>query len=394
MLGRLEEKGDICGKRDTKHTSITLKNTQKMTKRHTFLLILTLAGLLFGVELRAAIRLHRGVNISHWLSQSDTRGKGRAEYFTEKDVAFIAAQGFDHLRIPIDEEQMFTPHGEKEPEAFALLHNALQWCRKYKMKAVVDLHILRSHHFNAAEKPLFTDEKAQNAFYECWRKISGELKKYSVKWVAYELMNEPVADNPETWNIIVNRCAAVVRELEPKRTIIIGSNRWQGYETVKDLRIPENDRNIIISFHYYNPFPLTHYKAFWTDQRDYTGGIHYPGQVVREEDLKTVPKEIAQKYHWMTGLKWDKEVISDHFEQVLARARHYGVEVYCGEYGCINSSPEADRNRWFKDMEQTFEEKGIGRAVWDYKGGFGIIKGGKPDETMIRILTGKENSSK
>ena len=45
-------------------------------------------------------------------------------------------------------------------------------------------------------------------------------------------------------------------------------------------------------------------------------------------------------------------------------------------------------------MEQTFEEKNIGRAVWDYKGGFGIIKGGKPDETMIRILTGKESSSK
>ena len=35
-------------------------------------------------------KLDRGVNISHWLSQSNVRGKARADYFTEKDVAYIA----------------------------------------------------------------------------------------------------------------------------------------------------------------------------------------------------------------------------------------------------------------------------------------------------------------
>lgn len=355
--------------------------------KHRILIVFALMIALCNTAALGAIKLHRGVNISHWLSQSGARGTERANYFTEKDVAFIASQGFDHLRIPIDEEQMFTPDGEKEPEAFRLLHNALQWCRKYKMRAVVDLHILRTHHFNAAEKPLFTDKKAQEQFYECWRKLSGELKRYSNKWVAYELMNEPIADDPETWNVIVNRCAEVVRGLEPKRTIIIGSNRWQGYETVKDLRIPEGDPNIIISFHYYNPFPLTHYRASWTDQKDYKGGIHYPGQVVTDEDLKAVDEHIAKKYSWMKNLRWDKNVIAEHFEQVLQRARHYGVPVYCGEYGCINETPADDRNRWFNDMDDVFEEKGIGRAVWDYKGGFGIIKKGKPDEIMINCLT-------
>ncbi len=358
-------------------------------KQKILLLLAVLIGL-SSMPSMAAIRLHRGVNISHWLSQSGTRGPQRAAYFTEEDVAFIAAQGFDHIRIPIDEEQMFTPGGEKEPEAFALLHNALQWCHKHKLRAVVDLHILRSHHFNAAEKPLFTEEKAQEAFYECWRKISGELKKYSTKWVAYKLMNEPVADEAETWNIIVNRCAAVVRELEPKRTLIIGSNKWQSYNTVKELRLPENDPNILISFHYYNPFQLTHYKASWTDQKDYTGGIHYPGPLATEADMKALPEALAKKYHWMTTQPWDKEKMGKHFDEVLEVAKRYGLQVYCGEYGCINSAPEADRNRWFSDMDELFEEKGIARTVWDYKGGFGIIKNGRPDETMIRILTGKE----
>ncbi|MGN0068622.1 MAG: glycoside hydrolase family 5 protein [Prevotella sp.] len=351
--------------------------------------LLMAVGLGFALPSTAAFKLHRGVNISHWLSQSDARGAARAGYFTEKDVAFIASCGFDHLRIPVDEEQLFRPDGQKDSEAFSLLHNALHWCRKHKLRAVVDLHILRSHHFNAKVKPLFTEEKAQEAFYRCWRLISSELKGYSNSWVAYELMNEPVADEPEIWNVIVGRCAAEVRKLEPKRTIIIGSNRWQSYDTVKDLRIPGNDRHIILSFHYYNPFLLTHYTAPWTDIKDYTGAVHYPGKVVQPEDLTELPEPTARKYSWWTGQVWNSEVLARHFELVLQRAEQLGVKVYCGEYGCLDTAPEADRYRWYADMDKVLEQKGIARAVWDYKGGFGIIKHGEPDWKMIHLLTGK-----
>ena len=39
----------------------------------------------------------RGVNISHWLSQSNVRGENRAVFFTEADVKFLSEVGFDHL---------------------------------------------------------------------------------------------------------------------------------------------------------------------------------------------------------------------------------------------------------------------------------------------------------
>ncbi|MDR1743089.1 MAG: glycoside hydrolase family 5 protein, partial [Dysgonamonadaceae bacterium] len=242
--------------------------------------------------------LKRGVNISHWLSQSSVRGEQRAQYFTRHDVEFIASLGFDHIRFPVDEEQMFDEQGNKEKEAFALLHNALRWCAEFRLKAVVDLHILRSHHFNAEEKPLFTQASAQEQFYDCWRKISGELRKYPLTMVAYELMNEPVADAPEQWNVIVNRCVAAVRKLEPRRTIVIGSNRWQAYNTVKDLQVPDNDPNIIISFHYYNPFLLTHYRASWTDNRLYRGPIHYPGKQIADEDVAGLTRAEGEKFGW------------------------------------------------------------------------------------------------
>ena len=350
------------------------------------LAILTSSLMLFSCDSnkKNSFDIKNGLNISHWLSQSTQRGERRKAYFTRSDVEYIANLGYDHLRIPIDEEQMFTEDGQKEPEAFALLHDALGWCAEFNLRAVVDLHILRSHHFNEGDKPLFTNEKAQEQFYDCWRKISGELNKYSVDKVAYEPMNEPVADEPEIWNVIVNRCVEAIRQLEPQRTIVIGSNRWQSFNTVKDLRLPENDPNIIISFHYYNPMLLTHYKASWTSTRDVTVPVHYPGQLIAEADLDSAGN------HAIDGKKiYNIDVIEKDFMQVVEVAKKYNLKIYCGEYGCINGAPEEDKIRWYKDLYTLFERHDMARANWDYKGSFGIIRRGEPVPDMTNAILGK-----
>ena len=336
--------------------------------------------------------INKGVNIAHWLSQNRARGEARASYFTEDDVRRIAEWGFDHVRIPIDEEQMVLEDGTKDAEAFALLHQALDLCRKYGLRAVVDLHILRSHHFVASVRPLFTEEAAQEAFYECWRKLSGELKGYSTAWVAYELMNEPVADDPEDWNKIAGRCYQVIRELEKDRVIVIGSNRWQSFDTVEQLALPEGDPNLILSFHYYSPMPLTHYQASWTEYRRYAGPVHYPGQVVKEEEIALRPEAEQEEFgHW-TSEVYDKARFAAEFGRVVAVAKRYGIPVYCGEYGCLSVEANAEaRYAWLTEMNDMFDELGIARAVWCYREGlvgFGILSGQstEPDARMLEAL--------
>ena len=337
--------------------------------------------------------IQRGVNIAHWLSQSKVRGEQRANFFTETDIRQIAEWGFDHVRIPIDEEQMFLEDGTKDEEAFRLLHQALDLCAKYRLRAIVDLHILRSHHFNASVKPLFTEEAAQEAFYECWRKISGELKGYSTSMVAYELMNEPVANDPEDWNKIVRKCHSVIRELEKKRVIVIGSNRWQSFDTASQLALPEGDPNIILSFHYYSPMLLTHYRAGWTDYRKYSGPVHYPGPCVTEEEMAQLPEEEQAAFGRWTKQSYDKARFKAEFSQVVEVAARYGIPVYCGEYGCL--SPEVNdeaRYAWLTQTNEVFDELGIARAVWCYRegeGGFGILSGSstEPDRKMLTALT-------
>lgn len=162
----------------------------------------------------------------------------------------------------------------------------------------MDLHIIRSHYFNAVlegnaeANTLFNSEKAQQDLIDMWYQLSEVLRSYSTDYVAYEFMNEPVAEEHEQWNELIAKVHRALREAEPQRTLVIGSNMWQGYETFKYLRVPEGDPNIVLSFHYYNPMILTHRGAWWTPIGKYAGAIAYPGVMVSEADYEAAPEEI------------------------------------------------------------------------------------------------------
>ncbi len=330
--------------------------------------------------------ISRGTNISHWLSQSKKREEERRQWFTKEDVAYLAKTGYDHLRIPVDEEQLWEVDGSRDTEGFELLHQALGWCKDYRLKVIVDLHILRSHHFDAQVKPLWTEPTAQERFLQCWRDLSDELKKYPNDQIAYELMNEPVANNAEDWNKLVEKSIGVIREKEPKRFIVVGSNRWQSTQTFDQLRVPDKDPYLILSFHFYEPFLLTHHEASWTDIGPYKGPVQYPGKTVPDEEIGKLSADLARLIS-----PRNKVITKDSLAALIAKpvaiARKRGLQLYCGEWGCLPSVPEADRLRWYADVRSILEKNNIAWANWDYKGSFGIVdRDRKPNTTMIGTL--------
>ncbi len=340
-------------------------------------------------EREQGFEIRRGTNISHWLSQSTRRGDERARFFTEKDVELIASLGFDHIRLPVDEEQLWDEAGNKEPEAFAWLHSAIGWAQKNKLRVIVDLHILRSHHFNAQEKPLWTDPKAQDKFLALWRDLSAELGKYPLSLVAYELMNEPVADDPEDWNKLVEKAVRQVRTTEPRRKLVIGSNKWQSVGTFDQLRIPTGDRDIILSFHFYTPMLVTHYRASWTSVGRYQGPVNYPGQLVDPREIEKLDPKVAGIVKSNNGV-YNRERLESLLEKPLALAKKLDLPLYCGEWGAISGAPEGPRLQWYRDMRANLEKHGIAWATWDYKGGFGILgRGGQRNDDLIHVLLGK-----
>ena len=83
-----------------------------MLKKLTSFTIALLVLLVFSATLEAneevpvQMILGKGTNLAHWLSQTKRTGEKRRLFIEEKDIAYIAELGFDHVRLPIDEMQM------------------------------------------------------------------------------------------------------------------------------------------------------------------------------------------------------------------------------------------------------------------------------------------------
>ena len=343
-------------------------------------------------------RIKRGTNLSHWLSQSEARGEMRRLHIQEDDFERLEQLGFDFMRIPIDEVQFWDEQGNKLQEAWDLLTNALDLARKHNLRAIVDLHIIRSHYFNAVNEgdksanTLFTSEKAQQDLINLWYQLSDVLKGYSNDWVAYEFMNEPVAEEHEQWNQLVAKVHKALREREPQRTLVVGSNRWQGFETMKYLKVPEGDKNIVLSFHYYNPMILTHYGAWWTPIGQYKGKVHYPGVLVSKEDYEAAPDSLKPLLEPYTREEYNIERIKSDFKDAIAVAKKYGLQLFCGEWGVYEPVDRELAYQWTKDMLSVFDEYDIAWTTWCYDADFGFWDQQRhsfKDRPLVELLTGK-----
>lgn len=336
-------------------------------------------------------QLSHGVNASHWLSQSKRRGEERDAFFTEEDVRRIADWGLDHIRLPVDEEHLYHEDGSIDEQGFALLQNGLDWALKHKLRVVVDLHILRSHHFNQQESNrLYEDPAEQQRFADIWRELSRRIGDRDVDQVAYELLNEPVAKDDEDWNRVYRVAYDALREREPGRVIVIGSNWFQNCKTFDALTLPEGDDKIVMSYHFYHPMFITHYQAKWTPTGDYAGPIQYPGKPVPDEGVAMMSETYRARLDAWTD--WnapvDAAVLEAQMAKPLAKREANGLPLYCGEFGCIDFTPHDIRKHWLTDTVAIFRKHNVGFAMWDYRGHFGLLDPEGNDNGLVKLLTG------
>ena len=56
-----------------------------------------------------------------------------------------------------------------------------------------------------------------------------------------------------------------------------------------------------------------------------------------------------------------------------------GVGVHCGECGCYNKTPHDVFLAWFSDVLDVLGSNGIGFALWEFSGSFGLLNSGRKD---------------
>ena len=83
----------------------------------------------------------KGVNLGGWISQFDRYDTAHFDTFIrEEDIRNIASLGFDHVRVPVDYVLFEEEDGTPREDGFRYLGLCRQWCAKYGLRMLIDLH--------------------------------------------------------------------------------------------------------------------------------------------------------------------------------------------------------------------------------------------------------------
>jgi len=339
--------------------------------------------------------LRHGINTSHWFAQVyDSKGYTREHletWNTADDIALIKSMGFDHIRLSVNPEPMFRNKQAEEivPEYLGYLDSAVKMILDHGLAVVIDLH--PESDFKAKLNSNQDDFVQQ--FADFWRALAKHYSTWDADRVFFEILNEPEFRDRNLWAGVQMKLAAAIREGAPRHTIIAAGANWSSDD---DFVVMEtlHDPNVIYNFHFYDPHIFTHQGATWSSYNvHWTKGLHYPSTPESVAPVAAaIPDPLYKLYVIRYGQdRWNAERMEAEINQVAEWARQRGVPLVCNEFGVYRAYSDAkDRAAWISDLRKTLEKHGIGWAMWDYAGGFGVVtkKDGKatPDDATLRAL--------
>ncbi|NMB71527.1 MAG: glycoside hydrolase family 5 protein, partial [Bacteroidales bacterium] len=220
------------------------------------------------------------------------------------------------------------------------------------------------HEYNAmAEDPVAKKEM----FLSVWRQLAPRYKDQPDNLI-FEVLNEPNRKlTPELWNSFLLDAIKIIRSTNPNRTLIIGPGNWNGIETLRTLELPENDRNIIVTVHFYHPGRFTHQGAPWSKENANLSGIKWTGSREEKEDIETRMQVAAD---------WSK--VHDR-------------PIFLGEFGAYEKADMDSRALYTAYVARTAERLGFSWAYWQFDSDFVVydINNDKWVTPLLNALTGK-----
>ena len=340
-----------------------------------------------------AQHLKRGINFSEWFAQVwDKRGYTQ-EHFetwtTADDMALVKSMGFDHVRLSVNPQPMFTKNQPQKlpPEYLGYLDAAVKTILEHGLVVVIDMHPESDF-----KQRLIKDDSFVEQFADFWRAVAQHYSTWDPDRVIFEIMNEPEFTDPYRWWGVQAKLATAIREAAPNHTIIAAGARWSDDDDLL-FQEPLRDPNIIYNFHFYEPHIFTHQGATWGEYYwHWLKGLHYPSTPESAEQVAAlVPNEAERLRVIRYGQEhWDAARMESEMKQAAAWANRRGVPLVCNEFGVYRMADPQDRTAWLHDVRVALEHNNIGWTMWDYSGSFGVVtkKDGKTqaDQGVLRAL--------
>jgi aryl-phospho-beta-D-glucosidase BglC (GH1 family) len=298
----------------------------------------------------------------------------------EDDFRWMTDWGFNFVRLPMAYPRYLSIDRSKpiskedvyqfDPSVIEEIEKLVGLAHKYGLHVSLNLHRAPGYCINAGfNEPfnLWKDQEAQEAFYYNWGMWAERFRNVSRERISFDLLNEPAfredmndqfsrssALPGDLYRKVAKGAADAIRNANPDHLIIADGNNV-GNEVTPELI----DLNMGQSCRGYFPHYISHYQAgwVWKDPSQAPAPV-WPGTIA--------------------GTYFSRESLENYYKPWIGLAGK-GVGVHCGECGCWKKTPHNVFLAWFGDVTDILSKNGIGYALWNFRGDFGILDSGRED---------------
>lgn len=286
--------------------------------------------------------LARSINFGNMLDHAREGMAGPA--LRDEFIELTAQAGFTAIRLPIrwDAQAADKPPYTIDPEFFARIDGVVKLALHHKLALVLDMH-----HYTA----MMSDPDTERArFLGLWKQVAEHYRDAPAN-VIFEVLNEPHAKlTQDKWNDALAAVLPVIRASNPHRTLIVGGSEWNNRKMLATLALPKDDRNLIATFHYYEPMAVTHQGAEWV-----SGAAAWAGTTWR-------------------GNATELRALREAFDGVAEWSKREQRPIYLGEFGAYSKADAASRIAWTRAVREHAEARGFAWAYWELAAGFGVLE--------------------
>lgn len=285
-------------------------------------------------------RIGTGINLGNAL-EAPVEGEWGLT-LEEEHFRLISEKGFDSIRIPI----RWSTHAEQEaPYAIdGLFMDRVTWAVNQSLEEGM-VTIINFHHYEEIFKE---PHRQEERFLSLWSQVAEHFRDFPSTLV-FEILNEPHdALTSERWNALLPKALAVIRESNPDRAILVGPGDFNNIRELRNLQLPEQDFNLIVSVHYYLPLEFTNQGASWQEGSDSWLGTTWPAGPEQRSRLR------------------------DDFKVAADWSRETNRPVNLGEFGVYEKADLDSRIDWTSTVVRTAREFGLSVIYWEFAAGFGV----------------------
>ena len=277
----------------------------------------------------------RGINIANALEGPKEGDWGIA--LQEEYFQLIKDAGFSSIRLPVrwDSHALEKAPYTIDPNYFA----RVDWAVKNTLSRNLVLVLNMQNYYDLHSNP----DGHRERYLALWKQIAEHYKDYP-NTLLLEPLNEPhdVLKDATKWNALLKETLTIIRESNPNRMLVVGAANYSGYSDTKTLDLPKDDRNLIVTFHYYLPRRFTHQGApFEPDSAKYVG------------------------MKW-NGSDQEKRAIARDFNSVANWAKENNRPIYLGEFGSFYKADMDSRARWTKAVADEAINQGFSFTYWEF----------------------------